>query len=56
MQYSEKASCLVTGQVCQPARLENKMFLKEKLVTWCFESSQPPWIISGLKETFQRET
>ena len=25
---------------------------ESKLVNWCFEPSQPPGIISGLKETF----
>ena len=24
------------------------------LVSWCFEPSQPQWIISGLRETFIR--
>ena len=33
-------------------RKTGQQITSSQLVNWCFESSQPPRIISGLKETF----
>ena len=37
-----------------PTFMENKQtrVTASYLVNWCFEPSQPLWMISGLKETF----